>query len=224
MAPRGELGLKLIKGNRTERVTMADILRDGFPRRGLPPEVNEWRRANCARLIKPMLQVAMINRLHIIAFVSQLRLTLIRGGGGRDVDLGLASLRVVTDDGAEFLVDAFQNTAAIENMHFHGFGTGGAAEGVGNVGLTTEFTTEYASDNVRPTGSQTEAAANIFRTVATFTPDSGGTLGVTEHGIFDQAAVAGGTLWDRSLFSVVNVVAGADSLQATYDLTITSGG
>jgi hypothetical protein len=46
---------------------------------------------------------------------------------------------------------------------------------------------------------------------------------VTEHGIFSQAATGGGTLWDRSVFSAINVVSG-DSIQFTYTCTVSSGG
>ena len=48
-------------------------------------------------------------------------------------------------------------------------------------------------------------------------------MAITEHGVFSQAATGGGVLLDRSLFSVVNVVAAADSIVATYDLTFPSG-
>jgi hypothetical protein len=82
-----------------------------------------------------------------------------------------------------------------------------------------------ATDNVRPTGSQTENAANIYRTVATYSPDSGtNPRPITEHGLFSQAATGGGVMLDRSVFSAVNLVPSADSLQATYDFTINSGG
>jgi hypothetical protein len=142
--------------------------------------------------------------------------------GGQVCDYGVLSTRVVTDAGVNFIVDAFQNTVEVENLKFHGFGTGGAAEAVGNTALTTEETTQYVVDNTRPTGSTTEgASANIYRTVATYSPDSGGTRAITEHGVF--SASSAGTLLDRSLFSVVNLVAGSDSLQTTYDLTFTSG-
>ena len=46
---------------------------------------------------------------------------------------------------------------------------------------------------------------------------------MVEHGLFDQAANSGGVLFDRSVFAAVNVVASADSLQATYELTLTAG-
>lgn len=144
--------------------------------------------------------------------------------GGEVLHYGLLSTRVVTTTGVGYIVDAFQNLVELENLKFHGFGTGATAEAVGDTALVTELTTQYATDNTRPTGSTTEAAANIYRTVATLSPDTGGTIAVTEHGIFSQAATGGGTLLDRSVFSAVNVVAGSDSLQTTYDLTIASGG
>lgn len=142
--------------------------------------------------------------------------------GGEVVNYGLLSTRVVTTVGVNFLVDAFQNLVELENLKFHGYGTGGAAEAAANTALTTELTTQYATDNVRPTGTTTEgASANIYRTVATLSPDA--SVAITEHGIFDQAAVGGGVLWDRSLFSVINLVGSADSLQTTYDCTFPAG-
>jgi hypothetical protein len=144
--------------------------------------------------------------------------------GGELCHYGLLSTRVVTTAGVNFIVDAFQNTTELENLKFHGFGTGTNSEASGDTALQTEETTQYATDNTRPTGSTTEgASANIYRTVATYSPDSGGTRAITEHGVFSQAATGGGTLLDRSVFSAVNLVAGSDSLQTTYDLTFTAG-
>ena len=145
--------------------------------------------------------------------------------GGLVTDYGTLSTRLVTTAGVNAIVDAFQNTFEVENFRFHGFGTGTNAEAVGDTALQTEEGTQYATDNTRPTGSQTEGAgANVFRTVATYSPDSGGTRAITEHGIFSQAGTGGGTLLDRSVFSAVNLVASADSLQATYDFTVNNGG
>lgn len=145
--------------------------------------------------------------------------------GGQVIDYGVLGRRVVTDAGVAFMVDAFQNLVELENLKFHGFGTGTTNEAASQTALVTELTTEYATDNVRPTGTTTEGAtANIYRTVATLSPDSGGTLAITEHGVFSQAAVAGGTMLDRTKFAAVNLVAGSDSLAATYEMTLTSGG
>lgn len=142
---------------------------------------------------------------------------------GSVTDLGLLGRRVVTTAGVAFLASAFDNTVEPEILKYHGFGTGTGAESASDTALGTEFTTEYATDNTRPTGSQAHST-NTYTTVATFSPDSGGTLAVTEHGIFSVATVGSGTLWDRTKFTAVNLVSLSDSLQATYTLTLPSGG
>jgi hypothetical protein len=152
-----------------------------------------------------------------------LRVVVFRGAGGVD-DYGVVSLRVVTNAGVNYIVDAFQNLTELENLKYHGFGTGTTNESVSDTALVTELTTEYPTDNTRPTGSLTEgASSNIFRTVATLDPDAD--VAITEHGVFSQAATGGGTLLDRSKFAAINLSgAGGDTLQATYDLTLTAGG
>jgi hypothetical protein len=47
------------------------------------------------------------------------------------------------------------------------------------------------------------------------------TKAITEHGLFSKAT--GTTLMDRDEFAAVNVVNG-DSIEFTYELTLTSGG
>lgn len=227
--PMGNLGLRIIKGFNggpvvRPRESLKLVWRHGFPHADLDPIVNRWRARNLQNLRRKLLRILIAEKLGIPFLQSDLFLEKIFGNDRR-LFLGLASLRVVTDDGVAAIVDAFQNTVEVENFKFHGFGTGTGNEAAGDTALGTELTTEYATDNVRPTGSQTEGAtANIYRTVGTLSPDSGGTLAITEHGIFSQAATGGGILLDRSKFAAVNLVAGADSLQATYDLTFTSGG
>lgn len=138
-------------------------------------------------------------------------------------DYGIVSRRVVTDDGCEFLVDAFQNGVELENMKYHGLGTGTTAAAAGDAALQTELTTEYTG-NVRATGTTTENGAGTYRTVATNTLDSG-TPAVTEHGILSQAATGGGVLFDRHVFAAINLVgANGDGIQSTYDWTPASGG
>lgn len=140
------------------------------------------------------------------------------------LDYGVLSNRVVTTAGVGYIVDAFQNLVELEEMKYHAFGTGTNAEASGDTALQTEETTQYATDNIRPTGTTTEgASANIYRTVATYSPDSGGTRAITEHGVLSDADVGQGVLLDRSVFSAVNLVAGQDSLQSTYELTLTAG-
>jgi hypothetical protein len=146
-----------------------------------------------------------------VGVLSEVSAILIRADGTR-VDYGVLSRRLVTNAGVAFLVDAFQNLVEIENMNWHASGTGVAAEDVANTTLGTET-------GSRVSGTQSEPAANQYRTVATV-PYSG-TLAITEHGLF--SANAAGTLWDRSVFTAINVVNG-DSIQFTYTLTVNSGG
>lgn len=202
-------------------LTFAEIVRYGLPAFSLAREINVWRTRNFLNLLRGWWKISIARLLKIPHFYGQVSLVIQRADGTR-VALGLASLRVVTTAGVNFIVDAFQGTVEPEILKYHGFGTGTNNEAVGDTALQTELTTEYASDNVRPTGSLTEGASgNIFRTVGTLSPDA--TVAITEHGIFSQAATGGGTLLDRTKFSAVNLVSG-DSLQVTYDLTFSAGG
>lgn len=236
VAPAGNLGIQVTRSNgRVENtrsggldaqlwppaVKFADILAHGTPQRGLSDEVNQWRLRNVRNLWRGARRIAAARAMGIGHVYGALFITVTRGNGDV-VPYGLASLRVVTDVGVAYIVDAFQNSVELENMKYHGYGTGGTAESASQTALVTELTTQYASDSTRPTGTTTEGAtANIYRTVATLSPDTGGTIAITEHGIF--SASSSGVMLDRSLFSAVNLVAGSDSMTTTYDLTFPSG-
>ena len=152
---------------------------------------------------------------------SRLYATVFRADGGVE-PLGLLSTKVVTDAGVAFLVDDWDNNGTdLTNLNFHGCGTGTTAEAVGDTALVTESTTALNPDSTRATGTRSQPAANQYRSVGTVTFDA--TAAITEHGIFSQAATGGGTLWDRSVFSAINVASG-DSIQFTYTCTVSSGG
>lgn len=136
-------------------------------------------------------------------------------------DYGLASLYVVTTVGAGYIVDAFQNSVEMEDMKYHGIGTGSNAAVVGDTDIETELTTEYSTDNTRATGSTTENGATVYQTVGTNSVDSA--VGIEEHGILSSATVGSGVLLDRHVFAVINLGNG-DSLQSTYDFTVNTGG
>lgn len=161
----------------------------------------------------------------VLLVESELKLEHVHGPQGRRPgevdDYGVVSRRVITDAGAAAVVNGFRNTFEIELFNFHGLGTGAGAEAVGNTALTTELTTQYSTDNTRPTGVQTAPAANQYQSVATITVDAN--VSITEHGLFSQAAVPGGTLWDRSVFTALALNLG-DSIIATYIATISAGG
>jgi hypothetical protein len=202
-----------------QAVTLGVVLKHGLPRPGLGREINMFRLRNLPNLWRGARSL-MWARIHGIPTVyGALYLDKFTPNGR--VALGLASLRVVTTTGAGFIVDAFQGSTELENMKFHGYGTGTNAESASNTALQTELTTEYDVNSTRPTGTQTENGATVYRTVGSLDPDSA--VAITEHGIFDQAATGGGVLLDRSVFSAVNVAASGDALQTTYDFTITPG-
>ncbi len=128
----------------------------------------------------------------------------------------------VVNAGENMLEDCFENNTGsacttVANFEFHGLGTSSAAIAETDTGCTTELTTQYASDNVRPTGTQTNNGGNIYRTVATNTVDAGATI--EEFCLMSQAATGGGTMWTRILTGTI-VLSAADGLQTTYDLTI----
>jgi hypothetical protein len=207
LAPSGSLGLT--KFSRVKKAPLSWRLRNlRNILRGLPGVIAAW---------------TVFYLFGIPSLIGSLRLR-VAHKDGTFTDYGLVGIRVVTTAGVNYIVDAFQNTTELENLKFHAFGTGTNAEAVGDTALQTEETTQYNPDSTRPTGSLTEgASANIFRTVGIYSPDSGATRAITEHGVMSQAATGGGTLLDRTVFSAVNLVAGSDSLQATYDLTFTAG-
>ena len=218
--PHGSISHVVIPKDGTE-YSVKDVVNHGLPHRGLSKEVNRWRMRNFFNLLRGLWRVLLCRWLKIHHVYGAVFMTVIRADG-QVIHYGLASFRVVTNDGVDFIVDAFQNTTELENMRYHGIGTGSTAEAATDSALVTEITTEYETNNTRPTGTTTEgASSNIYRTVATNTVD--GAVACEEHGIFDQASNAGGVLLDRSVFSVINLSNG-DSLQSTYDLTFSAGG
>jgi len=220
IAISGNRSFKVIRKETPGRQRLRDVIRAALPFTK-SEEINRYRLQNFGNVMRGFWRIVAARVLGIGHSYGALYGKLIRGDGSV-VDLGLVSLRVVTTAGVGFIVDAFQNSVEVENMKYHGFGTGTNAEAAADTGLQTELTTEYVS-NVRPTGTTTEgASANIYRTVATLTPDSGGVLAITEHGVF--SANAAGVLLDRSKFAAVNLDSGnGDSLQVTYELTFPSG-
>lgn len=203
------------------------IARAGFYERGLPEDL-----PLSVRLRSWRLEAALRARLFVKGAVRGLQGTGVFGVGrlyvsvrraNGDVEhLGLVCTKVITDAGVAFLVDDWDaNGQDISTMNFHGCGTGTNAEAAGDTALQTESTTALNPDNTRATGTRSQPAANQYRSVGTLTFDA--SAAITEHGIFSQAATGGGTLWDRSVFSAINVASG-DSIQFTYTCTVSAGG
>lgn len=150
----------------------------------------------------------------IPTLTSQLRARLIRIDG-TTVDYGIIGRRVVTTAFVNFMVDQMQTeTTEWGDFKYHDSGVGTTAAAVGDTDIET------TDGESRATGSQTEgASANIYRSVGTISYTT--TKAITEHGLFSQ--VTGTTLLDRTVFTVINVNNG-DSIQFTYDLTVSAGG
>ena len=109
--------------------------------------------------------------------------------------------------------DFFDGSTDITTFDFHDAGTGTNAENVSNTALQTPW------GGARVSGTASNPAANQYRSVATITFNN--TFAIVEHGLFN--ASSSGTLWDRTVFSAINVV-NTDAIQFTYTLTINSGG
>ena len=212
--PSGSLGLTVIKKD----AWVPEWLRHFNPR----SDFGRYIRTVARRLPEDVAR-ELIDRVAGLAFIeTSLRLVYLPLNQPA-VDLGIVSRKKFTSSAATFIAARMSGVSAanIANFNFHGLGTGVAAESNANTALGTELTTEYAVNNTRPTGTQsTPGSTNIYQTVGMNTLDAAGPTAITEHGIFDQASNAGGTLLDRSVFSAVNLMNG-DGLQSTYQFTIT---
>lgn len=138
---------------------------------------------------------------------------LIRADGTR-IRYGTLGYRVVTTALVNFVVDQLQTeTSVFGDFKYHDSGVGGTAE---NASDTAIETTDGES---RATGSQEEgASANIYKSIGTIAYTT--TKAIVEHGLFNDPTA--GTLMDRTVFSTINVDNG-DSIQFTYQLTLTAG-
>lgn len=149
----------------------------------------------------------------IPTMLGELSIRLFRADGSV-VDYGVVCRRVITTAFVGYMVDQLQTESSTwGDFKFHDSGVGTTDPAI------TDTAMETADGESRATGSQTESAANVYRSVGTIPYTS--TKAITEHGLFNDATA--GTLLDRSEFAAVNVVNG-DSIQFTFDYTVTAGG
>lgn len=125
-------------------------------------------------------------------------------------NLGRVSSGKVTTAFRDFEIDQLiTETSAYGDFKFHEVGTDNTAEANSQTALVT------TSGIARATGTQVEASASVYRSVATVTADASETW--QEHGIFN--ASSGPTMLDRSLISPTVSVVASDTVQFTYELT-----
>ena len=117
----------------------------------------------------------LANRLFgIVTITSELRIERFDHLSGVIWDYGVTSRRVVTDAFVALLIDACDTGAspALDLFNFGAFGTSTAVEAATDTGMTTELTTQYATDNTRPTGTISQPSASQYRMVVTLAPDA----------------------------------------------------
>ncbi len=175
--------------------------------------LRNWRSELHMRLVEAGVFVAQM--FGVLTAYGTLSATIIKADGTR-IELGAVGKRVVTDAGVAHLVDDWDDGSGnIENFNFHDSGTSVTAENQTDTNLIAE-----AGPTTRATGAKSQPSANIIRSVGTIAYT--GTLAITEHGLFTTAARTTDLMWDRTVFTVINVDSG-DSIQFTYDCTFTAG-
>lgn len=220
----GAVGLQIIRKDAWVPDELRAKLAGWSPRSELGKIAHE-----CLRFLPPDLAAELFERVTSCAVLESALSAIVyrplteRGlrGPCRVEDYGVVSRKVVTTVGVGYIVDAFQNLVELENMKYHGLGTGSTAEAAADTALVTELTTEYTG-NVRATGTTAETSATVYSTVATNTLDSG-TPVLREHGVF--SASSAGVLLDRSVFAAITLDGTVgDSLQTSYSFTLSAGG
>lgn len=218
----GALAVTVERALPMRALSLREMLHEALPRPGLSPEVFAWRAKNMRYYLRSLRKVAIAKMTGAPVLYGSLYLTIIREDGTK-IPLGLVGHKVVTTAGVTKIVDFLRanDVSTAANFKFHGIGTGSTAEATGDTTLVTELTTEYTPDSTRPTGSQTNNGATVYRTVGTITVDATPGAAIREHGVFSAATA--GTLLDRTVFAAITLASG-DSIAATYDCTIAAGG
>lgn len=156
-------------------------------------------------------KMGILPEKNITEMFGQLKLKIIRKNGNVE-DFGVVCRKKVTDVFVNKLVDALISANYVNIWKYHDSGTGTNAEN------KTDTALQIPCGEARTIGSQVEGASeNIYKSIAIH--EYAATFAITEHGLFDLAAV--GVLMDRSVFAAKNVDSG-DKIEFTYELTCQS--
>ncbi len=201
---------RMLRGDRLELFQGAfDVLHD--KKQGKDNPGIAWRISNLGYLIRGFERVNRESRDNCSRPAGVLHARVKTPEG--TLDLGLASVNVVTTAGVNYVIDSLQALATINNLRWHASGTNNTAENASQTALSAET-------GSRVSGTQTEgASANIYKTVATIS--YGSSLSIVEHGLFSASTT--GTLFDRSVFSSIAVDT-STGIEFTYEWTLSSGG
>src|SRR3990167_7183512 len=105
------------------RGLLHEVAEFGLPSNGLLPIVNRWRFHNFKNLWHGLYKVLLLDAAGLPGIFGKLSLAGYIGAGGLWLPFGLASMRVVTTAGVNYLVDALQNLVEPENLRYHALGT-----------------------------------------------------------------------------------------------------
>ena len=181
---------------------------------------NSYKLKNYSNIVKPLAKIGIANLLNIPTFYGVLTAKKV-AADGVVTDYGIISLKSVTSAGVMEVTDEMAASVAgssdLSDFAHHGIGTGTDAEAVGDTTLGTEVETRVQDTADRASSASGNNAQ--YETIATHSATAA--RAVTEHGLF--TASTGGVLFDRSVFSVINLASG-DSLTTTYQATFNSGG
>lgn len=214
--PSGHATFEIVRTQRWVPESLDARLRAWNPRTHLGDIVQA-----CFRYLPTGLALELLDEMRVVLIgESTLAIDVIHANGECE-SWGVVSRKVITDSGVVKIIDAMQGLVSIGTWNFHGLGTGAAAELASDAALGSELTTQYTTNNTRPTGVVSEPVSNQYRTQGTVGVDAGVTI--QEHGVFDQAAAPGGILLDRSLTGGQNMVSG-ESLICTWTFQLVSGG
>jgi len=126
-------------------------------------------------------------------------------------NFGTVCHKVISTAFAEFVVDQLiTETSVFGDFKYHQIGTGSTAEAAAQTALITPV------ESVT-TGSQAEDSSKVYKSTASIAITD--TRALREHGIFNNATPASGTMMDRSLYDVISLISG-DTFETTYKLTV----
>lgn len=153
----------------------------------------------------------------LVVMTSQLSVRVFKSDGAI-YNYGVVCRKAITDEGVAYINDDWTSDGTdITTLKYHGVGTGSTAAAGADTNLSVAISTQ-----ARATGTMSQPSANVMQSVGTLSFDA--SHAITEHGLFDTNTVSGDdTLWDRHLFSAINVANG-DSIEFTYQCTLTSSG
>jgi hypothetical protein len=175
-----------------------------------------WNALRRNKIIPATMGLAAFMAIYGVVDKPELMIALFKDPRVQSIFMGTTAGLVVTG-GVNFLATDMasgQASPRISAMNFHDSGVGTVAATSTDSGLGTQ-----AGPATRATGAQSNPATNQYRSIGTIAYVS--SLAITEWGLF--SANTAGTMWDRRVFTVINVVSG-DSVQFTYSLTLNAGG